>query len=101
MLIGVGRYARAAALAELKLDCRPCGHKSSFAVIKRTEYAVLIFPIFAQSNYLLRCGMCRTTYRIRRADADLLVRHKDDPSFTYEPRSTDIPPPGSRQRAGL
>jgi hypothetical protein len=101
MLIGVGRLARAEQMAALKLDCGPCGRRSRFAVIKRTEYAVLIFPIFAQSNYLLRCAMCWTTYRIKKEDADLLIRHKDDPTFTYEPRSTDVPPPGGRQRAGL
>jgi hypothetical protein len=71
-------------------------------VLERIERVRVFVPLFtAGTACLLKCSMCWSTYAISREDATFLVEKKDDPALSYTPKSTVVPPPGSRQRRGL
>jgi len=98
VLIPVGRRVFTEPLDTLKLDCRPCGRKSTFGLFRRVEQVVIFVPVFrAGVSYTLKCAMCWSTYTITEEDAVFLMSSKDEPDFSYTPRSTVIGPPGGRQ----
>ena len=84
-------------LAVRTVGCRVCEKPMEYRVLARETTVSLLGPFFTpRRTFHLGCTLCESFFDITQADAEWLADRSNDLSG-YEPRSTAIGAPASRQ----
>ncbi|WP_143448836.1 hypothetical protein [Kineosporia sp. A_224] len=93
----VGTRSVLRVMATRRITCRVCEKPMAYRVLERATTIAVVVPLFTpRRSYHLGCTLCESFFDITEDDARWLADPANDLSG-YEPRSSAIGAPASRQ----